>query len=628
MIGGIAGRILHVNLSTNSVVVEETKREVVEKLIGGYGYAAWIFYNYWRKEGPFDAFSGKNPLIFMTGPLTGVSAFGAKACVASRSPVTRGFSWSVFSGCFGVSLKKAGFDGIVVTGKAERPVYIVVDEGRIEVRDAEHLWGRDTFEVFNYVQKVHGRDFKAIAIGPAGENLVKMAAIVTSERRVAARTGLGAVMGYKKLKAIVVRGSKHIKVYDESVLAELNRAWLTRARQTPRGRSLSDYGTAAMVSIYMATGGLPIKNWTLYAWSGSEKLTGQYIMDKYGKGPRRRVCGEGVLCSIACERVVEYVDERFGHYEGKGPEYESIAGLGLMTMISDPVAVIKLNELCDKLGLDTISTGAVVAWAMEAYEKGAITKEEAGGLELKWGSVEAALKLVENIAYRRGLGALLAEGVKKASEVVGRGSERYALHVKGVEVPYHDPRLWKSMGLVYATSNRGACHLQGMTYHVDRGALKLPEYGIEGPPKTSAERVKAVIVTQNLCAFLDSAGLCKFGTLGVVDFDFVAKVWSAATGIELDKYGVLRAGERIWYMARFLNYTLGLTNHDDALPARFIEEPVKEGPGAGSVCDDFAVMLELFYRERGLESSENFVKKLAETGLLDLLGGIGEIRVW
>lgn len=627
MIGGVAGRILHVDLTTGSINSEPLREDWVKKYIGGYGYAALIFYSYLMKHGTFDAFSEENPLIIMTGPLTGVSAFGAKTCIASRSPLTHTYSWAVTSGGFGISLKKAGFDGIVIVGKAEEPVYLLIDNEHVEIRSAKNLWGLDTLETHAHLQEVHGKGFKSIAIGIAGENLVKIASIITNERRAAARTGLGAVMGYKKLKAIAVRGTKDIGVYNREALAKLNKEWLLKARQTARGRSLNEYGTAGMVSVYMATGGLPIKNWTKYAWEGSAKLTGQYIMQNYADKPGKSVCGEGVLCSIACERVLRFKSEKYGEYQGKGPEYESICALGLMLMIDDTEAVVKLNELCDRLGLDTISTGAVIAWAMEAYEKGLLKAEDIG-YELRWGSVEAVFKLVNEVAHRRGFGSILSEGVKAASEHIGKGSQEFALHVKGLEVPYHDPRIWRSVGLVYATSSRGACHLQGMTYHVDRGALKLPEYGITEPPKTPEERARAVIITQNLCAFLDSAGLCKFGTLGIVDFDHVAATWSAVTGLRADRYEVLAAGERVWYATRMLNYLLGFTNRDDMLPKRFINEPVADGPGAGNVFADFEESLQEYYKQRKLDSLEHLREKLLELDLVEFVDHLDEIRLW
>lgn len=624
----VAGKILYVDLSTEKISAEKTSTDLIKRFAGGYGYASRLFYDYMKRSGPPNAFSEENPLILMTGPLTGVSAFGTKACIASRSPLTNGFSWSVFSGSFAVSLKKAGFDGIVITGKSERPVYLLIDDEHVEIRNASHLWGLDTVETHSRIKMQHGSDFHSLAIGIAGENLVKLASIVSDERRVAARTGLGALMGFKRLKAIAARGRGQIRVYDEEELSKLNREWLVKARSTARGKLLSDYGTSGLISVYEATGGLPIKNWTMYKWIGSSRLTGQYIMKNYAKGPGRRVCGSGILCSIACERLLEFKSQKFGHYLGKGPEYESICALGLMLMIDDTEAVIKLNEICDRLGLDTISTGAVIAWALEAFEKGILTDRDTGGLKLEWGSTEVAFKLINDIAYRQGLGNILAEGVRGASSLINKGAENFALHVKGLEVPYHDPRIWKSIGLVYATSNRGACHLQGMTYHVDRGAIKLPEYGIAEPPKTPDERVRAVIITQNLCAFLDSAGLCKFGTLGVIDFNLVARVWTAATGIPLDKDDILVIGERIWYSTRVLNYLLGFTNLDDTLPRRFRLEPVSEGPGAGSVFEDFDLTLKKYHSTRRLDSIDGLREKLIELGLLEYLDSIDKIKLW
>ncbi|MEM4481989.1 MAG: aldehyde ferredoxin oxidoreductase family protein [Desulfurococcaceae archaeon] len=625
MVKGVAGHILHIDLSTGKIYTTNTDAGLIEKFVGGYGLAARLFYNYLKKHRVIQAFSENNPLIVMTGPLTGTSAFGAKTCIASRSPLTGTFAWAVSSGAYGLQLKRAGYDGIAIEGVSEKPIYIVIDDGHVELKPATDLWGLDVFETHTYIKRTIGSDFDSIAIGPAGEKLVKIAAVVTNERRVAGRTGLGAIMGFKRVKAIAVRGNHKVEVHDESELKKLNKEWLTKAIQTPRGKSLNEYGTGAMVSVYAVTGGLPIKNWTKGIWEHTSKLTGQYIMENYKKGTGKKVCSEGTLCSIACERVVKYTDPRFGDYEGKGPEYESICALGFMPMIGDPVAVVKLNELCDRLGVDSISAGAIIAWAMEAYEKGIITSNMTGGLELKWGNLEAVLKLIDMIVKRDGIGNTLAEGVKVASSNIGGRSEDFALHVKGLEVPYHDPRRWKSAGLIYATSNRGACHLQGMAFHVDRGAVKFPEYGIYGPPKNPLERAKCVIIAQNICAFVDSAGLCKFGTIGVVDFDFVSKVWSAVTGLKANKDTILRAGERVWLTSRFLNYQLGFKNTDDTLPKRFTEEPLLEGPSAGLMCDDLEESLEAYYKYRGISKVEDIKSKLIELELSELVEGIEKI---
>ncbi|MEM2739909.1 MAG: aldehyde ferredoxin oxidoreductase C-terminal domain-containing protein, partial [Candidatus Bathyarchaeia archaeon] len=522
-----------------------------------------------------------------------------------------------FAGSFGLSLKKAGFDGVIIVGSSDKPVHIVVDDEYTDVRSALDLWGMDSLESSSAIAKSLGDGFRSIAIGPAGERLSRIACIVSSERRVAGRTGLGAVMGSKMLKAISVRGSNPIDVHNPERLRKLNSYWLSKAPKTSRGEAMMEYGTAGGISMFIQTGNLPIKHWTEGSWDDAWKISGVTIMEKYRSGSGRKICGSGILCSITCERVVEFDDPRFGRYRGKGPEYESVAALGSMVLNSDPIALIKLNELCDRLSIDTISTGEVIAWAMEAYEKGLIDKDDTGGLELRWGDIDVLSKLIEMIGLREGFGSILSDGVKKASETIGRGTSDFALHVKGLEIPYHNPRLYKSMGLAYATSNRGACHLQGMAMLVERGVL-LPEYGISKPPSSIEEYVDTVIIQQDLCCFLDSATLCKFGVFGIVDFDYIAKVWTAVTGIGCDRIDILYAGERVWYLERVANYLFGTGNSDDNLPRRFVEEPVADGPARGSVCDNIHEMLNLFYERRSLRSIEGLKDKLYMLGLEDI----------
>jgi len=346
-----------------------------------------------------------------------------------------------------------------------------------------------------------------------------------------------------------------------------------------------------------------------------------------GRTVGKRVCGDGILCSIACERLVQLSDSRYGEYVGKGPEYESVAALGSLLLNSDLPSIIKINELCDRLGIDTISAGEVIAWAMEAYERGVITEEDTGGIKLRWGDPDVIMKLIELIGTKEGFGALLAEGVKRAAESVGRGSEKFAIHVKGLEVPMHHARLYKTMGLVYATSNRGACHLQGMAMLVERGVL-LPEYGINEPPRTTDERVATVITHQDLCASTDSATLCKFGVFGITDFRYIARVWNAITGMNLTHDDLLIIGRRVWYLERFLNYMMGFTNKDDTLPERFIKEPLDEGPARGLVCDDFDEMLMKFHALRGLESLDDLKSKLSELNLNELTSEINRVRLY
>lgn len=631
MVKGVSGRIALVDLSDESVKFVNTSTEYVERFVGGAGYGTWLLFSTYvehvRKKSFPEPLSPNNPLIVMTGPLTGLAAFSFKAAVVSRSPLTRGLGKSVFSGSWGATLKKAGFDGVIVKGVAEKPVHVVIDDGYVDVKDASRLWGRDALETAATLKRELGEGFRTIAIGPAGERLVKIASIISNERRVAGRTGMGAVMGSKKLKAISVRGSGRVEVYDQKELVELNKKWLLKGVETARGKSLREYGTVGGVSTFVVTGNLPMRHWTLGFWDKADNISGKTYMERYRLGAGRKACGEGVICSILCERAITYDDPRFGKYAGKGPEYETAAMLGSNLLVEDPVALAEMNNLCDRLGLDTISTGEVLGWLTEAYEKKLVSSEELNNLKVEWGGYEAYLTLIKMIAYREGVGDVLAEGVREASKKFGREAERIALHSKGLEVPAHNSRLYKSLGLSYATSNRGACHLQGSPMFAERGIL-TPEFGITTPPKTPEERVNVVIIHQNMATVMDSATVCKFGTHGVTDFDLIANVWNSVTGMKWDRYDLLKAGERIWYLERMFNYLVGFTNRDDNLPDRFVMEPVSEGGAKGLTCDDFDVMLMKFYEERKLRTRSELAERLRELGLADLSGALDYVRLW
>ncbi len=417
------------------------------------------------------------------------------------------------------------------------------------------------------------------AIGPAGEKLSRISAIVTDERRLFGRTGLGAVMGSKLLKAVAVRGSMKPSLVDEKRLLELNTKHLAAVLTSSRGTSLRASGTAGGIINFGLVGNLPIKNWSQGTWEGTTNIAAQTWLEKYKLDSGMKICGEEVSCSIQCERKIR-IDTPAGALQSKGPEYETLAALGSMTMVDNFEALVKANDLCDDLGLDTISTGTTIAWAMEAYEKGILTPAEIG-YRLEWGDAEALVKLTRMIGYREGFGALLAEGVKEASGKVGKESARFAIHSKGLEVAMHNPRLYQTMGLIYAFSNIGASHLQGMGMLFERG-IKLSEFGIEDAPKETQEKVRTAILGQNLCAFIDSAGLCKFGVFGIIDFNHIAAALNAVTGREETKETLLNIGDRIWHLERELNNKLGHRPEDDSLPERFTEEPMKNGPTKGT----------------------------------------------
>ena len=417
------------------------------------------------------------------------------------------------------------------------------------------------------------------AIGPAGEKLSKISAIVTDERRLFGRTGLGAVMGSKLLKAVAVRGSMKPTLVDEKRLLELNTKHLAAVLTSSRGTSLRASGTAGGIINFGLVGNLPIKNWSQGTWEGTTNIAAQTWLEKYKLDSGMKVCGEEVSCSIQCERKIR-IDTPADALQGKGPEYETLAALGSMTMVDNFEALVKANDLCDDLGLDTISTGTTIAWAMEAYEKRILTPSEIG-YPLEWGDAEALVKLTRMIGHREGFGALLAEGVKEASRKVGKESTRFAIHSKGLEVAMHNPRLYQTMGLIYAFSNISASHLQGMGMLFERG-IKLSEFGIEEAPKETLGKVRTAILGQNLCAFVDSAGLCKFGIFGIIDFNHIAAALNAVTGREETKETLLNIGNRIWYLERELNNKLGHGPEDDSLPERFTREAMQNGPIGGA----------------------------------------------
>jgi len=594
---GYSGKILEVDLEKGSFKNLKLDNKWIKHYVGGGGYATRLLYDLINKD--TNPLSPENPLIFMTGPFTGLAATSPKALIVTRSPLTSFLGKSAVGGSFGSVLKKAGFDGIVIKGKAKSPVFLSIVDGSPELRDASSMWGEGVFDTCKMVKENLGdQKVRIAAIGPTGENLVKEAAIMTDERRAFGRTGVGAVMGSKLLKAIAVLGSKKVMVANEKKLIELNKKYLIDSPATSRGGGLRAYGTGGGIIGGLQNGNLPIKNWSLGFWPGAEKITSQVFMEKYKFDSGMKTCGESVFCTIQCERRIKMNDPRYGESLGKGPEYETLAALGSMTLIDNIEAIIRANDLCDDLGLDTISIGAIIAWAMEAYEKG-ILKDSDIGFPLKWGDADAMITLIGMIAYKEGIGALLSEGVREASKKIGKGSESFAVHTKGLEVAMHNPRLFTTMGVLFAVSNVGGSHLQGMGMLVERNLL-LPEYGINVVPKDIPSKTKTEVVHQSLCTFLDSIGMCKFGVFGITDFNRIAEIFNAITGRKEDKDAILKIGDRIWYLERLLNIKLGLTPEDDKLPERFVKVSVEEGPAKGLTCPIDELLPE-FYKARELE---------------------------
>ncbi|MEL9998181.1 MAG: aldehyde ferredoxin oxidoreductase family protein [Sulfolobales archaeon] len=606
---GYAGRILYVDLSKSKYWVEELKESLAKAYVGGSGLAAYLLWN--LIDSGVDPLGPENPLIIATGPATGALAPSAgRFALVSKSPLTGIWGESHAGGFFGPEVKYAGYDMVVILGRSPTPVSLVIDDGSVEIHKATDLWGLNTRDTTNELRSKFGKDYHVICIGPAGENLVKFASVMVDYYRAFGRTGMGAVMGSKKLKAVAVRGSKGVEVYDPDKYLEVLEDILWRNTEgpwaLPAQMSLGRYGTPSLVTAMNAIGRLPTKNhWTGY-WEKADRLSGDELL-KY-----RVSRGSCFSCMIMCKHITKVPD---GKYEGAfsgGPEYESIVALGSNLLIDNIEAVIYMNQLCNLYGLDTISTGKVISYVFECYEKGLISKEELGGVEALWGSEEVAIKLINMIVRREGIGNILAEGVRKASEVLGRGYE-YALHVKGLEVSAQDPRGHKSVGLTWAISVRGADHLRSLTTvdelgYRDVAAERFGADKVDYVCDRLSERYKGLIVKdqEDLFALVDSIIMCKYGTMWppMYYFDFIAKLLPPLTGIKefSDVKNLRLIAERIVNLKRCFNLREGVGRESEVLPKRFTEEAMPTGPSKGQVCD-LEPMLREYYMYRGWDYS-------------------------
>ncbi len=580
MPGGYIGRWLHVDLTTGQIASHALAERDLERFVGGSGLAARFLAQDVAK-GP-DPLGPDNPLVFTTGPLAGTPApTSNRFTAAARSPLTMLWGEGDCGGRWASALKGAGFDALLVTGQAKTPVYLQVENGEAELHDACDLWGLDTYEL-----DLGG---PTVCIGPAGERAVRYASIMHDGRsaRAIGRTGLGAVMGAKRLKAIVAQGSARPAIAHPDALRASIRAVIGEAVEALKGFHLN--GTAGSIQTYEKLGNLPIKNWRQGAWpEGAAKITGAVMTERILTG--RYACGG---CPIGCGREVAIKEGPHAGVQGGGPEYESVTALGAMCLIDDLEAIAHMNEVCNRLGFDTISGGAAVAYAMEARERGIWPEGPA------WGDAEAALRLLEQIGRREGeVPTLLGEGTRRAAEAWGGLAREFAVHVKGMELPMHDPRVYVSAAIGFATSTRGADHLQALSHPFERIA-RAPVLGIPEPmPREAAEGKGAMVATlQNLMALYDSLKLCKFLIFGNVQPPTIVEWANAVTGWDHDLAGWLRIGERICNLRRAINARLGASRVDDMLPPRMLTHRRGDG-GAPDSLPPFGPMLADYYAAR------------------------------
>jgi aldehyde:ferredoxin oxidoreductase len=589
-----AGKLLWVDLDSGQWQVKEVASDQVRHYLLGSGLAAKILLD--RLQLQLDPLDPANVFLMVNGLLTGTFVpTASRVSVCGRSPLTGIWCESVAGGYWGPELRFAGYDGVAFTGRAEKPVYLWIHDSHVELRPASSLWGLDSQETAQHI--LDATDPKALVacVGPAAENGVRIAGVMFlgNGERTAARGGMGALMASKNLKAVAVKGNQRPAYYDREGLRRSVReatAWIKE-----NSLAMSELGTAGGVPATEAYGDLPIKNWLLGSWKeGANKTSGQTIvtamLDKHYR------C---FACPIACGKEIKITEGPYAGLEGHGPEYETLAAFGALLLNDNLEAIIQADHLCNRYGLDTISTGAAIALAMEAYEKGLLTAENAGGLELEWGNAEAVLQLVEQIARRQGLGDVLADGVRAAAQKLGPEAEEMAIHVKGLEIPMHDPRAFVDMAVNYATANRGGCHLEALSYWRGYG-LEWEEWGQAGEHDRldSAGKAQVVYDFQNYMSVYNPLGLCKFIIKGMVGPETTVEWLNLAMGWDWNSDDLIRAGERLFNLKRMINLRLGATRTDDTLPRRLLTHARPTGSAAG-VLPDLEPMLEEYYQLRG-----------------------------
>jgi aldehyde:ferredoxin oxidoreductase len=614
-VGGYTGKILEVNLSNGKIETKSIKEEDQRKFLGGSGLAAKIFFDSFDPN--VDPLSPKNPLIIMNGPVVGTQFPGtSRFAVCGKSPLTGIWGEGTCGGNFGPELKFAGIDGIIFKGASPTPIYLSIEDDRVELRDASDLWGMDNYSVTDFLKERHGKEKrpKVLSIGPAGENLVKFAAICNDKGDFIGRVGMGALMGSKKLKALVVKGTKKVEVSHPEEYAALRKSLITKSRDAMPAQSLRSMGTDAIMDLGMVTGDVPIKNWMIGEdLELSANLGGPALTEKYLT--KNHACS---FCPIACKRVVKVDDGPFKTEEGPGPEYQTCCTFGTMIMNYDLAGVIKANEWCNRYGMDTISCGATIAFAMEAFEKGLITKKDTDGIDLTWGNIIGAISLLHKIAKKEGIGAVLSEGTREAAKRLGKGAEEFAIEVKGLEVPMHDPRGFHGAGLAYMTSIRGACHLMHLAFPVEQGITTYAEAGSQENyiGQTSEGKAEMVKLCEDLGLPFNSLAICEF-VAWTLSANELAEMIRVTTGFDFTLKDLLACGERTWLLKRGLGNMMGVSMKDDRLPKRILT-PLKEGAAAGSV-PDVEKLLREYYEIRGLDEEGKPKKEvLIKAGLEDL----------
>lgn len=583
---GWTGKLIRVNLNNKTINVEKLNMEDAKLYIGGRGLGSKYLYDEIDPE--IEPLSPENKLIFMTGPMTGTYATCAgRFNVVAKAPLTGTIGAANSGGHFGPELKFAGYDGIIFEGKSDEPVYLHINDDKIELKCAKHLWGKNVIETTDMLLQENEEDAKVSCIGPAGEKLVLFATVMNDKDRAAGRSGLGAVMGSKNLKAVVVKGTNGIGVANKSDFMKATLDSRDKLLSNPvsgKGGGLATYGTQVLMNILNESHALPTNNWQTSRFEDADKISGEHLTENYLV--RNKAC---FACPIGCGRVIKIPD---GKYKGivAGPEYEAGWSFGASSGVNDMNAIDKANHVCNILGMDPITMGATIACAMELYEKGIITKKDLDGKELIFGDAESIIEWTENTGNREGFGDIMALGSYRMAEKYGH--PEYSMSVKKQEMPAYDGRSIQGMALEYATSNRGGCHVRG--YLTSPEVLGIP---IKTDPLVTEGKPALLKLFQDLTSMIDSSDICLFTTFAI-GLPEISAMLRSTIGIDMTDEEVLLAGERIWNLERLFNLEAGFTRNDDTLPPRLLNEPVTSGPAKGRVAD-LDVMLDEYYKLRG-----------------------------
>ncbi len=620
MLYGYGGKVLRVNLTSGTFAVEPLEQELARLYLGGRGFNMRRLYD--EIPARLDGLSLENKLFFSVGPLVGTMFPGAaRFNVSAKSPQTGILGDSNAGGFFGPELKFAGFDQVIIEGKAPYPVYLYIHNDKIELREAKHLWGLDVWDTQRVIlQELKDTRIQVAAIGTAAENGVRFAGVFANLVRAAARTGMGTVMGAKNLKAVAVRGINPVRVADPKLFAELLKdidSAIYRHQEYP-SRALM--GTTKLVHALNEAGCLATRHFQTGRFEAAESVSGEFLAETVKK--KSKSC---FSCLIPCSRFFEVKQGPFTGLKSEGPEFEGLAGFSSRVGVADLAASLKGVDLCNRYGMDVITTSEVISFAMELYQRGIISRSEADGLDLSWGNTDTVLTLIDKINRREGFGDILADGVREAASKIGRGSEAYALHVKGLELFQADPRGLKAYALGYAVASRGGDHLRSEPSFEFSGDAEAGQriYGHPDAAFRLKYKGKGRVVKhyEEWSALSDCLEVCKntIVNMEIVDYPLAAKLLKAVVGWEMTGEEVQAVCERVVNLERVFNTREGLTRRDDTLPKRFTHEPLPadSGPSAGSVVE-LEPMLDEYYQARGWDATTGRPtgSKLRELGLV------------